>query len=52
VIVEPEGDRPADFPAVETARRRIDRKVADLHRRGIKPNISADELMRLTRSDD
>jgi antitoxin PrlF len=52
VLVEPEGDEAPESAAVEAARRRIDRTVANLHRRGIKPNIRADELMRLTRGDD
>lgn len=52
VIVELERDRTREAAAVETARRRIDRAVNDLYRRGIKPNITADALMRLTRGDD
>jgi AbrB family looped-hinge helix DNA binding protein len=51
VVVERERDEPVDAAAVETAKRRIDRAVDDLHRRGIKPNVTADESMRLTRGD-
>jgi len=52
VIVEPQRDEAPDAAAVEIARRRIDRAVADLHRRGIKPDMTGDELMRLLRRDD
>lgn len=45
------GEEP-DTEAVESARKRLDRAIELLHRRGIKPMFSADELMHLTRDDD
>lgn len=47
VVVEPVGPR----PTVEAIRKRIEDAVKDLHRRGIRPSMSADEIMALTRSE-
>jgi antitoxin PrlF len=51
VIVERENRAPS-AGAVRAARRRIDAAVAKLHRRKIKPSMTGDEVLHLTRDDD
>ncbi|MBI1867844.1 MAG: AbrB/MazE/SpoVT family DNA-binding domain-containing protein [Methylocystis sp.] len=48
VIVE----REAPPAKVREALQQIDRAVAELHRRGIKPTMTTDELMHLMRDDE
>lgn len=52
VLVERSARAEPDPAALAAARKRIEEAVADLHRRGIKPALLTDELMRLTRGDD
>ena len=52
VLVERSASRELDLTAVAAARKRIEDAVADLHRRGIKPRFTTDELMGLTRGED
>ncbi len=52
VLVERSVRAEPDPAALAAARKRIEDAVADLHRRDIRPNLTTDELMRLTRSDD
>ena len=52
VIVEREQTARPDPAAVATARRRTEEALALLDRRGIKPIMTTDELMRLTRGED
>ena len=52
VVVEREPARKPDEAALAAARRRIDAAVAGLHRRGIKPAMTTDELMHLLRDDE
>jgi antitoxin PrlF len=52
VLVEREAGKKPDEAALRVARHRIDETVANLHRLGIKPTMTSDELMRLVRDDD
>lgn len=56
VRARPEGgvivEREAPPAKVREVLQRIDRAVTDLHRRGIKPTMTTDELMHLMRDDD
>lgn len=52
VVIERARPGEPDPAALEAARKRIEDAVADLHRRGIRPNMTTDALMRLTRGED
>lgn len=52
VLVEREAPKQPNEAALLAARKRVDDAVALLHRQGVKPTMTSDELMRLMRGDD